>query len=63
VLTVTGILVLSIGLCIAIEFALDRTRLSHILLYVIMAAAVAAPVVFGYVLLRRNDFREGQNLT
>ena len=63
VLAVTGILVLSIGLCIAIEFALDRTRLSHILLYVIMTAAVAAPVIFGYVLLRRNDFREGQNLT
>lgn len=61
VLTVTALLVLAIGLCIGIEFALDRTRISHILLYVIMTAAVAAPVVFGYVLLRRNDFMEGQN--
>lgn len=61
VLTVTAVLVLAIGLCIGIEFALDRTRLSHILLYVFMTAAVAVPAALGYILLRRNDFREGQN--
>ena len=59
-LKVAAVLVLAIGLCIGIEFALDRTRISHILLYVIMTATVAAPVVYGYVLLRRNDFMEGQ---
>ena len=54
-------LVLAVGICIGIEFALDRTSLSHVLLYVVMAAAVAVPVVFGFILLRRNNLTEGQN--
>ena len=58
---VTAALVLAVGICIGIEFALDRTSLSHILLYMIMAAAVAVPAVFGFILLRRNNLTEGQN--
>ena len=58
---VTAALVLAVGICIGIEFALDRTSLSHILLYMIMAAAVAVPAVFGFILLRRNNLMEGQN--
>ena len=59
--SVTAVLVLAVGICIGIEFALDRTSLSHVLLYVVMAAAVAVPVVFGFILLRRNNLTEGQN--
>ena len=61
VASVTAVLVLAVGICIGIEFALDRTSLSHILLYLIMTAAVAVPVVFGFILLRRNNLTEGQN--
>ena len=58
---VTAVLVLAVGVGIGIEFALDRTSLSHVLLYMIMTAAVAVPVVFGFILLRRNHLTEGQN--
>ncbi len=58
---VTAVLVLTVGICIGIEFALDRTSLSHVLLYAVMAATVAVPVVFGFILLCRNNLTEGQN--
>jgi hypothetical protein len=61
VLSVTAVLVLAVGVGIGIEFALDRTSLSHVLLYMIMTAAAAVPVVFGFILLRRNNLTEGQN--
>ena len=61
VLTVTGALVLAVGVSIGLEFALDRTSLSHVLLYAVMAAALAVPVILGYILLGRNNLREGQN--
>ena len=60
VFAVTAVLVLAVGICIGIEFALDRTSLSHVLLYAVMTAAVAVPAVFGFVLLRRNNLTEGQ---
>ena len=47
-------LILAIGICIGIEFALDRTAISHYVLYLIMAAAVSAPAATGILLLRNS---------
>ena len=44
-----------IGICGGIEYALDKVNVSHILLYVIMAAVLSVPVVLGIVLLRSKE--------
>lgn len=44
----------AVGICIAIEFAFDRTVISHVLLYMIMIAALSVPIVLGLVLLSRS---------
>ena len=46
--------ILAIGIAGGVEFALDRTSMSHVLLYVIMTAALAVPVVLGCRLLSRK---------
>lgn len=46
--------VAAIGICGGVEFALDRTSMSHVILYVIMIAALAVPVVLGCLLLSRK---------
>ena len=43
--------ILAIGASGGIEFALDRTTINHVLLYVLMIAALAAPVCLGLRLL------------
>ena len=43
-----------IGTLIFIEFALDRSSWSHYLLYAMMTAALAMPVVLGVMLLRKR---------
>lgn len=45
------ILIPVIGICGGIEFALDRLSISHILLYAIMASALAIPVIIGVCLI------------
>ena len=47
-------LALAVGAGIAIEFALDRTRISHSLLYLIMVAALAAPVIMGIRMMNKG---------
>ena len=42
---------------IAIEFALDQTKVSHIILYIIMIALLACPVVPGLLLAERDEKR------
>ncbi len=49
-----AVLPLAVGLCIAIEFALDRTDMSHYLLYLIMTAVLAVPVTLGILLLKKR---------
>ena len=44
-----------IGICIAVEFALDKTTISHVLLYGVMAAVLAVPVAMGILLLRNRE--------
>lgn len=46
---------LVIGACGGIEYALDRTTLSHYLLYLLMTVALAVPVTFGILLLRKRE--------
>ena len=43
-----------IGICGGIEFALDRSTISHYLLYLLMFAALAVPVTLGILLLRNR---------
>ena len=45
----------AIGICAWIEFALDRTEISHHLLYAIMIASLAVPVMLGILLLRKQE--------
>ena len=47
--------VAAIALCVGIEFALDRTSISHILLYAAMIVALGVPVVSGVVLLGKAE--------
>jgi len=47
--------ILAIGICGGIEFALDRMSINHVVLYVIMIAALAVPVSLGCCLLRRKE--------
>ena len=56
-LMIAGIIsvIAAVGSCIAIEFALDRTNLSHYLLYLLMATVLAAPVTIGILLLRKPE--------
>ena len=44
-----------IGSLIAIEFALDRSGISHYVLYAVMAALLAIPVILGILLLRKRE--------
>ena len=44
-----------IGVCIGIEFALDKTTISHVLLYALMAVLLAVPVILGIRLLRERQ--------
>ncbi len=44
-----------IGICIGIEFALDKTTISHVLLYVLMAALLAVPAILGIILLGEKE--------
>ncbi len=44
----------AIGICVGIEFALDRTGISHLLLYAAMILALAVPVSLGIALLGKN---------
>ena len=46
---------LVIGACGGIEYALDRTSVSHYLLYLMMFVALAVPVAFGILLLRKRE--------
>lgn len=45
---------LAIGMCGGIEYALDRTTISHYLLYAVMFSALAVPVILGILLLRNR---------
>ncbi len=45
----------TIGVSIGIEFALDKTTISHVLLYALMAALLAVPVILGIKLLRERQ--------
>lgn len=45
----------SIGVCGGIEYALDRTTINHYLLYATMLFALAIPVAFGILLLRKRE--------
>ena len=44
-----------IAICIGIEFALDKTTVSHVLLYLMMIVCLAVPVVLGVKLLRNSQ--------
>lgn len=44
-----------IGALIGIEFAMDRSSLSHYLLYAVMFAVLAVPVTLGILLLRKRE--------
>ena len=46
---------LAVGVCIAIEFALDRTDWSHYLLYIVMTAVLAVPASLGILLLGKQE--------
>ena len=50
-------LVLAILGCVAIEFALDRTTISHVLLYCLMVLLLAVPVIFGILFLNGKGQR------
>lgn len=45
----------AIGACIAIEFALDRTDLSHYFLYLVMTAVLIVPAISGILLLTKQE--------
>ena len=45
----------AVGACIAIEFALDRTDLSHYLLYLVMAAVLALPAALGIRMITAQE--------
>ena len=45
----------TVGGSIGIEFALDKTTISHVLLYALMAALLAVPVISGIILLRKRE--------
>jgi len=47
----------AIGVCGWIEYALDRTTISHYLLYAVMAAVLAVPVTLGILLLRKREIQ------
>ena len=47
-------LMVSLGVCVWLEFALDRTAVNKYLIYAVYIVALAAPVCLG-VLLRRED--------
>lgn len=44
-----------VGSLIGIEFALDRSGISHYILYAVMAVLLAIPAVLGILLLRRRE--------
>lgn len=44
----------AVGVCILNEFRLDRTQVSHILLYVEMIAALLVPTLLGVILLMKG---------
>lgn len=46
---------LAIAACGGIEFALDRTTISHYLLYGMLILILAVPVAFGILLLRKRE--------
>ena len=43
------------AICGGVEFALDRMNISHIVLYLVMTAALALPVTLGMILLTGKD--------
>ena len=45
----------AVGICIVIEFMLDRTDISHYLLYPFMTIVLAVPVTLGILLLRMKE--------
>ena len=55
-LAVAGLIVLavSLGVCIALEFAIDRTTVSRYWIYAVYVIALAAPVWLG-IRLRKED--------
>ena len=46
---------IAICICIAIEFALDKTTISHVLLYAVMFAVLAVPAVMGILMLKSHE--------
>lgn len=46
---------LTVGICIGLEFALDRTGWSHILIYIIMVCVLAVPAASAMILLRKAE--------
>ena len=40
--------------CVGLEFSLDRSDANKVILHLVMAGAVAIPVIQGFVLLRRK---------
>ena len=46
------------AVCGGVEFALDRMNISHILLYFMMAAALAVPTAAGIILLSGANERD-----
>jgi hypothetical protein len=50
------LLLLGAGICIGAEFALDKTNLSHVLIYAVMIAALAGMAA----LILRVIFRTGE---
>ena len=41
-----------------VEFAIDRSEISHILLYGIMVFFLTIPSVFGFLLIKSNERKE-----
>lgn len=52
-------LIAAIGAVIAIEFALDRSSISHYLLYAAMLAILCVPVTLGIMMLRNSKKKKG----
>ena len=50
--------VTAVGVTGGVEFALDRTTINHVLLYLLMIAALAFPVIYGIRLLQRKGTKQ-----
>lgn len=51
-------LIVAVGVGIGVEFALDRTRFSHVILYILMIAALAVPVAMGIRMMKKREGNE-----